>query len=160
MSASLLISDIEVSTKLMLDAVNDLDDDLMNGAEIDTERGLACWAALEEVNRILAIVRGGLVDRLAQQMPDKRVTLQGIGTFERHRKTDRKRWDTEDLLRAVLDTRRLASSGEPLEETQMQKILHVWNLGAPRVGALRERGLDPDEWCETSPGGWAIQLIS
>ncbi len=157
-----LTSDLEVNVKMLLDTVTDLDDDVTNGGDIDTERGLVCFALLEEVNRRLASSRTSLCSRLAEQMPSKRITVTGAGTFERHRRNDRKKWDTDDLLRAVLDTR-LPSHGDPntyIEETQLQKVLHVWNLGAPRTTSLKARGLDPDEWCETTPGGWAIEVIS
>ena len=159
---ALLTSDIEGSTKLMLDAVNNLDDDLSRAPEIDTNRGLACLAALEEVNRTLAIVRGVLVNILAAQMTEKRVTVENVGTFERRRKTDRTKWDKDELAHRVLDTRleSQATPGEYLEETQLQKILHVFPLGAPRLTALRARKIDPDEWCTSEPAGWAIQVIS
>ncbi len=34
------------------------------------------------------------------------------------------------------------------DESPVDKILYCWNLGAPRVEALRARGLDPDDYCE------------
>lgn len=88
-------------------------------------------------------------------MPKKTVVAEGLGVLSRHERTSRKQWDKEMLLRAVLDSRIVDKrTGEVKDETQMDRILHVWNLGAPRLTALRERGLDPDEFAtvETKPG--------
>jgi hypothetical protein len=114
---------------------------------------------LEETNSHLATTRALLTHRIAGTMPQSRVTVTGVGTFVRHRSANRTRW-AKDLYRAVLDTR-LGDpvTGELIEESPLAKVLHVWNLGAPRVSALRARGLDPDEWCEIEYGRFTIEKV-
>jgi hypothetical protein len=69
------------------------------------------------------------------------------------RQRSRTRWDTDDLRRAVLDTKLVdPTSGEVADESPLDKVLAVWNLGSPRVTALRQRGIDPDEFCTTEDG--------
>lgn len=59
-------------------------------------------------------------------------------------------WDHDALLRAVLDSRLVdTETGEIADETPLDKVRHVWNLGAPRTTALRDRGIDPDEFATT-----------
>lgn len=131
------------------------DDEL--GSDIDHD--LLAWDLIEEANRRLAVARALMARRLAERLPEKRYVVQGMGVVERRRRTDRKHWDTEDLLRAVLDTKLVdADTGEVKDETPLDKVLRVWNLGAPRITALRERGLDPDEYAETERGALTLQV--
>ncbi len=78
----------------------------------------------------------------------------------RHSKKDRTQWDKPDLLRAVLDTKLVdTATGEILDETPLSKVTTVWNLGAPRLTALRDRGLDPDDFCTTEVRpGWSLEV--
>lgn len=128
---------------------------------LDDERVFTAYAALEEARQVLAVAQGTLASRLAESMGDnKRLTIVGVGTFEKHRKTDRKQWDTEALLHDVLDTKRVdPETGEVADETPIEKVLEVWNLGAPRITAVRGRALDPDDYCHVDRGGLTLQVI-
>lgn len=69
------------------------------------------------------------------------------------------RWDKDGLRRAVLDSRLFdRTTGEFVDETPVEKVLHIWNLGVPRKTALTERGLNPDEFCESEFRGWKIDV--
>lgn len=150
---------LATDTMLLTECVRDLDREVRD-EDFDLDTGLICLAMIEEANRHLATLRHDLTQRMAEQMGSKRVTIEGAGTFERHRKTDRKSWDTDALLHHVLDTRLVnPNTGEVKDETPLEKVLAVWNLGAPRVTVLRERGLDPDEFAQVQRGGWQIQVI-
>lgn len=144
---------------LLTDVVRDLSL-AASREDIDLETGLVCYAIIEEVYRDLAGARAELTQRLAAMMPEKRVTIEGAGTFERHTKANRTKWDSDALLHSVLDTRRFdPSTGELKDETPLEKVLEVWNLGSPRITAVRGRGLDPDEFCSVEYGGYTIQVI-
>lgn len=151
---------LETDVKLLTDITNDLDENAARGAYDSLDTALICLAAIREARTQLAHVEHELENRLAPVM-DKRVVIPGVGTFEKHAKKNRTQWDRDDLLRAVLDTRIVdKDTGEVLDETPLQKVLQVWNLGAPRVTALRQRGLDADEFCRSEPAGFSIQLIN
>lgn len=121
---------------------------------------LTAWARLADAARLVAQVRDEFAAKLADAMGrEKRVTVLGVGTFEKHRKTARKRWDTDDLVRVVLDTRTVdPETGET--ESPVDRLLRVWNLGAPRVTALRELGIEPDDYCESEKGALTLQVVT
>jgi len=122
---------------------------------------LIAWKQLDDACRVIADARDALAKRLAEAMPEKRQTVMGTGTFEKHFRTDRKQWDTDALKSAVLDSRLAdTETGEFLDETPIEKITAVWNLGAPRVTVLRERGIDPDQFCTTEKRGLTLQVIA
>jgi hypothetical protein len=112
----------------------------------DMDDAVAAWRTLTEAKRWLGDACDDLANVIGKTMTEKRVTAAGV-TVERSMKVSRTQWDKESLLRAVLDSRVVnEDTGELLDPTPLDKVLRVWNLGAPRVTALRERGLDPDEY--------------
>ena len=140
--------------------------------DLNLADALDVFDALEQANRDLADLRHTLAGQIAALMPGKTVTLHGH-TYEKSGRWRRTGWDIEQLLPTVLDTRRFdKTTGELIEETDLQKVLHVWSLGGPRTTALRERGFaveidengnrtDPlDEWCQATWAGWAIKRLS
>jgi hypothetical protein len=153
------VSELATGVRLLAQLVDDLDATVTNEPLPNVDTGFMCWTCLEETNGHLATIRQVLVEQLALAMSEKRVTVMGVGTFERRRSANRTTWD-KDLYRAVLDTRLVnPATGEVLDETPLEKVLHVWNLGAPRVTALRARGIDPDEWCEVEYGRLTIRKV-
>lgn len=115
----------------------------------------------------------GLLVRAAEQdvavmMPEKRVELPGLGVLERRKGTDRKQWQSEGLVsalvRSVLDP---DGTGEfPADPVAaVDAAVAVLTECAPftpsmgwRTKALREHGFDPDEWCESTPGRTTVQF--
>jgi hypothetical protein len=144
---------------IVLESIEALDIDAICALPLD--QALICVALLQQSNQTLVQVRTLLESRVAELMPEQQVTVDRAGTFVVHRKSNRTAWDKDDLRRAVLDSRIVNErTGEVRDETPLDKVLHVWNLGAPRTTALRERGLDPDEYCTVERGGLTIEVIS
>jgi hypothetical protein len=143
----------------VLVSVQRIDQESIDSADQDTL--LKAYALLEDANRVLAQVRTLLRNAAADKMTDKQVVVPGLGTVVKHGKRDRKSWDTESLLRAVLDSRVVdKDTGEVRDETPLDKVLAVWNLGTPRIKELRDtRGIDPDEFCASEWGGWTLEVI-
>ena len=109
--------------------------------------------------------------RTAETMPEKRLTVEGVGTVERRAATQRRKWDSEELLRKILvqalvDT----ETGEIKADTPMEAadvVMHEVLECLPvtpsvgwRVTALKARGFDADEWCETTYGAPTIQITT
>lgn len=142
----------------ILAAIESLDvDELMTNRLED-----AClnWAALEDANRVLAIVRGQMAKMIGEELPEKEWVVEGLGVVSRHYKKNRTEWDKDLLLRDVLDARLVDNrTGEVIGQTPLERVLYVWNLPAPRTTALKALGLDPDEYCRSAPGGVNLQLI-
>jgi hypothetical protein len=148
------------------DDVRDLEDTVHNLAVSivdlppDVEHIAACREVLERSFQQLKDLRENLDTALGEAMTAHQMVVDGVGVIRRHRKRSRTEWAKDDLLRAVLDSRLVdPHTGEIADETPLDKVRHVWNLGAPRVTALRDRGLDPDEFCRTElRDGWTIEV--
>lgn len=132
------------------DTVNRLDDDvraLPDDTPLETD--LIAWAVIEECRRNLAVVAQDLTNRIAPRLEYGPVVVDGVGTFEKHRKKSRVKWDKDALLSAVLDSILVdRTSGEIIPETPLEKVTGCWNLGVPRTSWLKGRGIDADEFCE------------
>lgn len=98
----------------------------------------------------------GWLSELVGYTTQKELWIDGV-LWRRNVSKARRAWDTDDLRRRVMDSLLQRVTVDPetgekitetIEETPVDKILHVWNLGAPRTTALRARGIDPDEYCE------------
>lgn len=119
--------------------------ELMADLPDDLDSLIALFAELNEVSKEL----GDTKDRVKAEI-DKHMKSAGIPVKEKS--PPRRSFSAEaknDLLRVVLDSRRFnKQTGEAIEETQLDKVLHVFPLDKPRVRALEDRGIDPDEWSQ------------
>ena len=146
----------------LCDAANQLDHAVVDlGAETlsaPDERFPLIYALhkVREARRELAIVEADLEKAIAPML-DEKIVVEGGLVVESKRRKDRTQWDREALVRDVLDSRLVdTATGEVVDESPLDKVLAVWNLGAPRLMVLRDRGLDPDEYCHTEDRGWSV----
>lgn len=102
---------------------------------------------------LLAVARamhGAAQHALAEKFDDKTMEISGI-TWERSKPPpSRTGWNTKELLENLYDSVRRDDSGALVNETNEEKILRTWNLGAPRLSALDEYGIDRDVHCHTT----------
>lgn len=108
--------------------------------------------------RALREQRDHIVAAIVAAMPSKVVELPGVGSLERKKGNDRRRWDHETLLRVVLarsrDERRAdpeTGEYEDAGEAAVRVLAECAHVDYWRAAALKARGLDPDEYCESSP---------
>lgn len=123
---------------------------------------------LQQVLGDLRLIEQQVKRGIADTMPERRVTVEGVGTVERKAKVTRKNWDSDELLRkiiavAILDreTGELPSSPMIAADLILQELRAVMPITGSlgwRVTALRERGFDPDEWCEEHRDGFTISF--
>lgn len=149
------------STVLLLEAVvSDLDNLLTDGTVTDLDEALVARSILATTSVGLSQCREQLDTLIGDAMGEYRVVVEGHGQIERHKKKSRTKWDREGLLRDVLDSRMVdTETGEWVDETPLEKVLQVWNLAAPRTSALKARGLDGDQYCETETRpGWTVKV--
>lgn len=133
--------------------------------ESDLDDTLTAVLSVAELRSVLAEVLADLQAHAVDLMRDadtKTYDVPDIGRFERMGSRERKSWDKEALLSAVLDSRMPVDpdTGEvdDADQTPLSRVLHVFNLPAPRTTALRERGIDPDEFCESTFKGESLRL--
>lgn len=114
-----------------------------------------------EFLRVARVVGDQAQDFLAKSFGDEKKCLIGGIEWERSKPPKRTGWDTDALKSAVLDSRLVdPESGEVADESPLEKVLHVFNLPAPRLGALRDRGIEPDKFCTVawdSQQSWKCQ---
>lgn len=141
---------------------------------LDIETALRDLADLREIRTALGDWEHMLTEWVADYLGRNTITVEGVGTAQVRYGTDRKEWATHDLLRAVLDSRMKPNAdgevhptddgaaevkGEPVTVSpDAARILHVWNLGTPRITALRERGIPVDEFCTSTPGKVSVTI--
>jgi len=115
---------------------------------------------IETQRRELSEELSDLDNEIGLAMGTYKVEIPGIGLVQRSSKKRQSQWDNDALLRTVLDTRLVnESTGEVLDESPLDKVLKVWNLGTPRKGILKERGIQADEFCVTENlNGWSIRI--
>jgi hypothetical protein len=129
--------------------------------EITDDNRETVHAELEVLRGIVkrfAAVADDLEHRVCQSLPrlprGQYATLNGkryyVGRKRRYRD-----WQSDDLLRAVLDSRRANADGEPIDETPFDKVRDVY-AGLPGYHATRTkleaRGIDPTEFCQVESG--------
>jgi hypothetical protein len=142
---------------------------------LDIDTAVRDLSELREIRTALADWEYLLTTFVADYLGRNAMDLESVGHVEVKRGVDRKEWDRQGLIRAVLDSRRDpdpvtgemvgSDSGravigdEFLSCSQdLARILDVWNLGAPRVTSLRERGIDPDEFCTSTAGKVSVVI--
>jgi hypothetical protein len=133
-----------------------------------TEIATELYAVRSEI-AALRLREGELVDRLAAEMETDRLELEDIGVFERRRKADRKSWDHEslrsELLRKVrsLEPQKTMdlATGEVFQEDPTEQAFRIiFDCARPdwRVRPLLALDIDPDEFAQTTYGGYSIQI--
>ena len=110
---------------------------------------LALVESLPEIRPSLTIVAERCEHRAGELMNAKEVEVDGV-VWVRSQPPDRKKFDHEALLSAVLDSRLVvAETGEVVEETPLERVKHVYPLPGynARRSALKERGINVDQFC-------------
>jgi len=104
--------------------------------------------------------------RLAEAMSQDIVNLDDDVVIERRRGTKRTRWQSEAVLAQLGIQARVDADGvvQPPDE-QFTRLYEAVQECCPltaslswRAGALRERGIDPDEYAATEPGRVSVAV--
>lgn len=165
MAADLVLPDVIETWR---NAIEALDAQAENLA-IDGQTDLLAFGLdrIRELRRVLGDLERNVESHIVDLMAGKTEAVDGLGTLERRRGTDRKAWQSDQLLDAVVQvavdpegTGEIGTAGDVLDAV-VQAITACVPITASlgwRVTALRERGFDPDEWCETKPGRTSVQI--
>lgn len=124
---------------------------------------------LDALIAALRLLRDETTADIARLMPERRVTLDGLGTLERHGGWVRKDWDWDGLLpalvRAQLDPDGTGELPDALEVVERMKalvrdVIGVTGSKGPRLAPLRELlGPDADdEWSRRERKKPTVQL--
>jgi plasmid stabilization system protein ParE len=125
--------------------------------------------ALARVDAMLADLRY-VRDRLHQitavalkEQGIRRLTVEGVASVEAKVDTRRTDWDNEtllDLVLAALPVRYVdIETGEMMEPADMRALLAPYFRPDWRLTALRNLGIDPDEWCTVAEQVPTLRMI-
>lgn len=93
----------------------------------------------------------------------RRLTVEGVVSVEAKVDTRRTDWDNEtllDLVLAALPVRYVdIETGEMLEPADMRALLAPYFRPDWRLTALRNLGIDPDEWCTVAEQVPTLRMI-
>lgn len=140
-------------------------------AQGDVGHGAHLLDAVRAIRRDLSIYeREDVEPAVAELMDERRVEVDGL-TLERRRSTDRRLWQSGDLLRRIVrsvvrdeegDLRSWDHPDDLAEAlvSEIEAVMPVTGSLGWRVGALRDRGIDPEEWCEAKPGRTTVTIAS
>lgn len=132
--------------------------------EGDWEQLCRAVAGLKNIYRDIGILLRECEEDAARLMPEKTLSVDGLGYVERRTASSRK-WESESLLmdvcRQVLDPE---GTGEiqPSRVVELigvlKKIMPITGSLGWRVTALREQGIDPDDYSDIRWGRKSIQI--
>ena len=133
------------AARVVLDTIREVPD-IPDGLD-DAVAGLV---ALTDAKTELGMVIENLADAIARRMDDKLLTAGGV-TVEKYRKPPRRtNWDHDGLLRYVVDSRVVdESTGEIASTLEVLKKVYPLKGYNARFTALKDLGIDPDEFAET-----------
>lgn len=156
------MDDLARDVLLAQDALNDAEVAYENLTDLDLERGFVLYERLGELIRVAQDVKKRLANDIGEAIQSSGwLTFDGKSVRGRYA-AKRTKWDNESLFRAVMDSRPPADpeTGEIPEETPLDKVRACWPLSGSsvRVGVLKERGIDADEFCQTRPDGFTLEV--
>lgn len=135
------------------------------GDHLDIERALRDLHELRQVITALRMWEGLLTDWIADYLGRNTMDLDGVGHVEVKHGANRKEWDNDALWRLVVararDERKIdPETGEALESEgeAVGRVLGECMRPSWRLTPLRERDIDPDEYCQVSPGKTSVVI--
>lgn len=140
-------SDMELSAVDVLSAAGRF---FVPDAVGNLDEAVSAWRILNDAYKAIAFAKDALADKIGQAMGDKRYVAHGC-TIERNRVSPRRtNWDHDALLRLVVDSRVVNEETGEIESTLdvLRKVYPLKGYNA-RTTALRDLGINPDEFCET-----------
>lgn len=135
------------------------------GEHLDIEVALRDLHELREIKQALTMWEGVLTDWIADYLGRNTMDLDGVGHVEVKHGANRKEWDNDALWRLVVararDERKIdPETGEALESEgeAVGRVLGECMRPSWRLTPLRERDIDPDEYCQVSPGKTSVVI--
>lgn len=121
--------------------------------------------ALEEAHSTLAEIRRDITPVIADLMGQQQVQVGGY-KLERRGGKDRKQWQSGSVLNELITRSNVSPEGEVLDagaarDRLIEAVRACFPLTAStswRTRALRSWGIDPDEYCESTPGAWRVEV--
>lgn len=149
------ISDILLHVKVLDKNLDKYEED-----ETDKENVAEALSKLDDILNWLKDIKGTLtsqVKKLNRGSGDKYIPIKSGGTIEVKTGVPRKKWDhaaltaiaSEKILEDCIDPETGAFEVPPSQIPQM--MLDYVSISSWKVTKLKEKGIDPDNYCEVQP---------
>ena len=117
-----------------------------------------------EMTRVIRDITSRIEQATVRAMPHRKMTLEGIGVVEKTTETTRKEWDHPMVAGQVVLRATDAwtqETGEIVSNELAGRLLDAMMTAARmewRVTALKEMGIDPEQYCETTYGSQKVRV--
>lgn len=140
-----------------------------------TEDLVATVVLVQDLRRRLGLVESYLAREAGHLAVEVNAPREGVlpdgRLYTLRRGANRKAWDHDtwkhDVRAQVLATRQVPAelvdpdTGDLVNlPTLLAAVQEVHGSTAPRVTGLKGLGLDPGDYCETTPGPWTVQAVA
>lgn len=164
MTSSMPLTDeLEARVDLLLSVVGDLEEYLEKwDGPISLPRGMDVRAHLKLIagnGGALSAILQHVETIIGESLTGFKTVVPGHGEVRRHKRKRETDWQSDDLLRVVMDSRIVDKDTGEIE-SDVAKIRRVWNLAgySARRGALKKLGIDPSEFCHVEElPGWSLE---
>lgn len=129
---------------------------------VDREEMLAAIADIDDAIEVLKTWRGLVEAEVLPLMPGKtgrdRLVVPYVGVFQKKRRAPKATWDHDGTAIAVIDTGHAAGAIRNLHDAA-RAIVATAGIGYWKKEKLKERGIDPDKFCETGDESFYIERL-
>lgn len=88
------------------------------------------------------------------------VEVEGVAAVEIARSKNRRAWQHDALIRDWLDAHMIATGGEVCDPADLLTAFRkAAQISGWKVTAMREMGLDVDDYCDSSPGVAQVRFL-
>jgi hypothetical protein len=119
-------------------------------------------ATCRDFRQDAATIADDVEAHLLASMGERTLEVVGLGEFKVRRRTTRKAWDHDALLRDAVrgmpGTEMGNAVGPPDPADVIARVRAVVSLGSGKVGGIRELGLQVDAYCQETEAGWQLEL--
>lgn len=157
--------------RTVIAAINNLIDDLAQQADSLATRGDLHSLAdglhgIRGVKRAFSDLERHVENLVADTMTQDIVNLDDEVILERRRGKDRKQWQSEEILKSLYARSAADENGEVVDPyVWLDRFYNAVKACVPltgslswRSGALREHGIDPDQWADVQPGRVSVKV--
>lgn len=143
-------------------AVEELNTSALGSDVLPWTDAVTLLAAIREARKIAQTVESNLEVRAAKAMQaagEKQAELDGVGVVEWRRGSGSKSWASEQVAGDVLGAQLRRVGGELVDPfTVRDWLLEAAHVDYWRTTVLRDLDLDPDDYCERTPGRLTVQI--
>jgi hypothetical protein len=153
---------LDESEKILAELDEEATPDNLDGYNLETLAKLLLQG--REMVRVMRDITGRIEQATVRAMPHRKAVIEGVGHLEKSAETTRRAWDSPLLAGAVLQSAVNTwkeETGEVVSSDVANMVLDAFMKAARpewRVTALRDMGINADNYCEVSYGEQKVRV--